>query len=264
MTKNEIYEQVVRLTSELAQTGIAKRIFDVALNEDAVTTQIIIDTFPYYYPELYQEIVKFGKEFNKLVGESEEDKQREEEIDNKSIVLMQVIARSKIINRISEALDTKKPTNIQGILVDFQEEHSGFIELLKNFQEEFDEYWDENKTGREGEIFGEETDEENGVFVFDTTIIDALSFYVLVIFAKIEEVYLFCDDEECSLMSSAGAFYDAIEEATNEAFTEFVASYNIVEWVGKDEEYKTVGEILVDALADRFEESVYVEEDEEE
>ena len=31
MTKNEIYEQVVRLTSELAQTGIAKRILDVAL-----------------------------------------------------------------------------------------------------------------------------------------------------------------------------------------------------------------------------------------
>ena len=46
----------------------------------------------------------------------------------------------------------------------------------------------------------------------------------------------------------------AIEKATNHAFAEFVASYNIVDWIGKFERPQTAGELLVAALADEFEE----------
>ena len=59
------------------------------------------------------------------------------------------------------------------------------------------------------------------------------------------------------------AYLDAIAAATNEAFAEFVANYNLFEWIGEGEEYKTVGELLVVAMADEFEESDCDEETEE-
>ena len=56
-------------------------------------------------------------------------------------------------------------------------------------------------------------------------------------------LYFFYD-----LENSADPFFDAIEEATNEAFAEFVASYNIVDWIDEYYESKTIGELLVDAF----------------
>lgn len=262
MTKNEIYVQVVRLTSKLAETKVAKAIFDAASDGDAVRAQAIIDCFPVFYPELYKKIETFGKEFNKLVGDSEEDKKELSDILESCKVMMYSLAGTNIISQIAEATETEDFAKVQEIIDIFKKEHSGFVENLMNFQKEYNQYSDNLKTGHEGAIFGAEIDEENGVFVFDTKIIDALSFYALAIFANISDVYFFCSDGEGDLMASADVFYDAIEDATNEAFAVFVANYNLVDWVGEDEEYKTVGELLVAALADEFEESVYVEEEE--
>lgn len=256
MTKNEIYESVVRLTAELAQTNVAQKIFNAAAEGNAVKAQTIIDVFPVFYPELYQKIVDFGKDFNELVGESEEDKEKRSTILQNCEVMMYNLAQTKVIAQIAKAAETGDPTKVQEVIDTFKKDYSVFAENLMNFQEEYTAYRDANKTGHEGAIFGTKTDEENGTFVFDTNVIDALSFYVLKILANIAGIYFFCDAD-----GSVDQFIDAIEEATNEAFAEFVANYNIVDWVG-DEEYQTFGEILVAALADEFEE--YVEEEAEE
>lgn len=261
MTKNEIYERVVRLTTELAQTKVAEKIFNAAIEGDVVKTQTIIASFPVYYPELYQKIVDFGKEFNKLVGDSEEDKEDFKKLLGNCEIMMYNLAQTKVIAQIAKAAETGDSTKIQEVIDTFKKDSSVFAENLLNFQEEFTKYFDEHQTGNEGSIFGTETDEENGVFLFDTNIIDALSFYLLTILGNIADIYFFCDDEEGNL-TSADKFFDAIQDATNEAFAEFVASYNLVDWVGRDKKYQSVGKILVAALADEFEEQI--EEDTEE
>lgn len=249
MTKNEIYARVVRLTSELAQTNVAADIFNAAADGDAVTAQGIIDVFPVYYPKLYREMVDFGEEFNKLVGDSEEDKEKRRKICESCEFMMYNLAETQVMAEIAKAAETGDPTKVQEVIDTFKKEHPVFTQNLMKFQEEYNEYRNDHKTGHEGAIFGTKTDEENGIFVFDTNVIDTLSFYVLIIFANISDVYFFTELEE-----APEAFFDAIGQATNEAFAEFVASYNIVDWIGEDEEYQTVGDILVAALCDEFEE----------
>lgn len=243
MTKNEIYESVVRLTTELAQTNVAQKIFDAVAKRDAVKTQLIIDAFPMFYPKLYQRIVDFGKEFNKIIGDSEEDKEDFKKLLENCEFMMYDLAQTDIITQIAKAAETGKPAEVQEVIDTFKKDYSVFAEKLLNFQEEYTAYRDAHMKGNEGNIFGTKTDEENGIFVFDTNIIDVLSFYVLNIFANISDVYFFYD-----LENSADPFFDAIEEATNEAFAEFVASYNIVDWIDEYYESKTIGELLVDAF----------------
>jgi len=185
MTKNEIYESVVRLTAELAQTNVAQKIFNAATEGDAVKAQTIIDAFPIFYPELYQKIVDFGKEFNKLVGDSEEDKEDFKKLLENCEFMMYDLAQTKVIAQIAKAAEAGDPTEVQEVIDTFKKDYSVFAEKLLNFQEEYTAYRDAHMTGHEGNIFGTKTDEENGIFVFDTNVIDALSFYVLKIFANI-------------------------------------------------------------------------------
>ncbi len=251
MTKKEIYEQVVRLTAELAQTKVAKNIFSAAAKGDAVKAQSIIDTFPVYYPELNKKIVSFAEEFNKLVGDTPEDDEERREILKNCEILMYCLAETKIISQIAKATETGDALKIQEVINTFREENSSLAENLINFQEEYNQYYYNLHTGLEGSIFGTEVDEENGVFIFDPNIIDASSFCALIIFGKISDVYFFCDED--GELTSADRFFDAIQDATNENFAEFVASYNLVDWVGEGEDYATVGELLVDAFAGNFE-----------
>lgn len=258
MTKKEIYEQVVHLTDELAQTKVAEKIFKAAKEGDALKTQMIIDAFPEYYPELNQKIVSFGEKFNKLVGDSEEDNAKFKEIREQCEFVMSGLARTKVIEKIAEATDVGDATKLQEVISNFKQEYPDFAGNLMNFQQEYNKYFDNHQTGHEGEIFGTETNEEKGVFAFDTNIIDALSFYVFIILTNISDVYFFCDEEveedgEKCCWTANDNFVDALEEATNEAFAIFVLNYNLVDWVGKDEEYQSVGEILVAALAGEFE-----------
>lgn len=263
MTKKEIYEQVVRLTTELAQTKVAEKIFNAATEGDAVKTQTIIDAFPIFYPELNQKIISFGKEFNKLIGESEEDNRRYEKICENCQNMMYYLAETKVISQIAKAVETGEPTKVQEVIDTFKKEYPYFANNLLKFQEKFTNFYNNvNKTGYEGSIFGTNADEENDIFKFDANVIDVLSFYVLTIFAKTNDVHFFCgfDNDPTSIDD----FVEAIENVTNEAFGEFVANYNLLDWVGENEEYKTVGELLVDALADEFEDEVEEEDEEDE
>lgn len=251
MTKKEIYDVVVRLTAEVSETKVAEMIRDATAEGDAVKTQRIIDAFPMYYPKLYQKISDFGREFNKLVGASAEDIEKCDKIHEDGDGLMCAIARTNVIEQIILAMKTENPIKVQEAIGTFQKENSCLVQNLINFQERYAKYREDCSTGLEGSIFGVEADEDKGVFVFDTNIIDSLSFYVLCIFANISDVYFFTDD--CNGDNLAiDNFLDAIEEVTNENLAEFVANYNLVDWVGEYEEYKNVGEILVAAMAGTF------------
>lgn len=227
MTKNEIYERVVQLTGELAQTKVAQKIFAVAMQGDAKKAQAIIDAFSEYYPELYQKISSFGEEINKLAG-AWAMKKVEEEFKEKGLSI-------------------------------FGDNNAKYVEEVKKLSG--------GATGWEAAIFGKETDEENGLFIFDPNIIDVLSFYALCIFGKICDSYFHYDyewdkdpkdiDENCEEIESEwfqDELYDAMKQATNEAFANYMICYNIVAWAEDDEE--SVGEILVAALAGEFEDEV--------
>lgn len=253
MAKKEIYDVVVRLTAEVSETKVAEKIFTTAAEGDAVKTQTIIDAFPMYYPKLYQKISDFGREFNKLVGASDDDIEKCEKIYEDGGGLMYAIAGTNVIEKIILAMQMDDPMKVLEAIGTLRKENSGLVQNLINFQERFTKYREDCSTGLEGSVFGVEADEENGVFVFDTNIIDSLSFYVFCIFANISDDYFFVDDYNGN-SSAFDNFVDAIEKVTNENFAEFVASYNLVDWVGEYEEYKNVGEILVAAMAGTFEE----------
>lgn len=252
MQKKEIYDEVVRLSEKLAETKVAQNIFSAAMEQDLEKTQMIIQAFPIYYPKLYEEIVSFGENYNRIVGDLPEDQKKREEIFDSASFVMEGIARTNIIGRIKDSMKTGNPVKVYEVIDSFIKEYPGLIKNIENFQEEFSEYKteNENKDPEKVAIFGSKADEEKGIFVFDKNLIDAQSFYILCIFANISDMYFFANWDNDP--NSADKFFDAMEESTNEDFAEFLACYNIVDWVVEDESL-SIAEILIRALADEFE-----------
>lgn len=70
MTKQEIYEQVVQLTSELHTTNVAEKIFSAAKEGDPKKVEEVFETFETENPDLHSRIVYLGKEVNELMENS--------------------------------------------------------------------------------------------------------------------------------------------------------------------------------------------------
>lgn len=64
MTKQEIYEQIVQLTSELHATNVAEKIFSAAKEGDPEKVEEVFETFKKEYPDLYQKIIKFEEDYD--------------------------------------------------------------------------------------------------------------------------------------------------------------------------------------------------------
>lgn len=60
MTKQEIYEQIVQLTSELHATNVAEKIFGAAKEGDVKKVEEVFETFKNENPDLYVKIASFG------------------------------------------------------------------------------------------------------------------------------------------------------------------------------------------------------------
>ena len=257
MTKKEIYEKVVRLTSKLCKTQIPKKIFYEARVENAKNIDLIINAFPQYHPKLYREIICFGKKFNKLVGDSPENNEKRERILQDGEILMYELGRTKIIDCINDAVEKKDAQKVLKIIQEFKTKDFPFVNNLINFQNDCNNFWESQKTGQEGAIFSNKTDEENSIFEFDTNIIDVESFYVLLIMANILDIHffkLYCDgNDEVIGAPGKDLYVEAIQEATNDYFAEFVECYNFVDWIGDDEDDYTPGELLVAAFTGQFE-----------
>ena len=253
MTKNEIYEQVVSLTSELAKTSVAPNIIAYAADGDAVTVQAIIDAFPIYYPELYAEIEDFGIKFNKLVGESEEDEAEQEKVYRNCEMLMYDLAQTKIISQMAETSELGDFTKLKEVVDNFKKNDSALVKKLISFQKDFEKYEECNKTGLEGIIFGIKADDKKGMFVFDPNKIDALSFYLLTILANISDSYLFGGDlsggEVYDYADTAKPFIAELKKAAGGNLADFVLWYDFKEGV---EEYTNAGELLVAILNGNF------------
>ena len=64
MTRQETYEQIVRLTSELTAINLAQRIFDAAKTGEVEDVKTVFKAFKEQNPKLHQKIVNFGEGYN--------------------------------------------------------------------------------------------------------------------------------------------------------------------------------------------------------
>ena len=67
MTKQENYEQVVRLTSEVYATNVAEKLFSAVKEKNQVKFDEVFEGFKKENTDLYQRIVAFGEAFNERV-----------------------------------------------------------------------------------------------------------------------------------------------------------------------------------------------------
>ena len=86
MTKQEIYEQVVQLTSELHATNVAENIFAAAKEGDPKKVEEVFETFKEENPKLYARIVSFGRDYNGLSNDTYDVFGSEEDEENGSYV----------------------------------------------------------------------------------------------------------------------------------------------------------------------------------
>ena len=262
MTKQEIYDKVVELTDALQETGLVTELFDVIHYEGFKEVDKILDVFHHYYPDLSEAIEHFGRNFNKMIGESKEDEE-----DLKMLLdqgeLLYNLAESGIIREIANADSLGDNQKVLELIKKFHQEHGEGLEWnLRMYQLHFDEFRSREITGHEGEIFGPETDVEAGIHLYDPDEIDALSLFLLSILAHIRVTNFFsydeCEEFECEEFStysnlSEEIFINAIREATTRSFAEFVESYSPFDWIGDgQDEYSSIGEVLDAAFNGEF------------
>ena len=252
MTKQEIYSQVVRLTEELDKTGIPESIFDAASLGDAELIDTIFAAFPVYYPCLYQDIMEFGWKYNELVGESAEDHEEADRLWEECASLMLGIAESNIIADVADAEETGDPDVVMDTIVDYKEQNEILANRLLNFQRMYNDMRNNAKTGLEGAIFGPEANEEDGIYVYNPNVINALSFYVFTLLANVKESYFFCNREGSGDYYSYPdrGFISAIAMEASGDFAEFVSCYSAIDLVGENKEFQTIGELLVSEYTD--------------
>ncbi len=167
------------------------------------------------------------------------------EIYEQVVELTAKLAQTKVAERIFGAATEGNVAKTQQIIDSFPENYPELSQKIVSFGQKFNKFVTAYEAD-ELEIFGKEADEANGVFVFDTSIIDVLSFYVLNILGHMNEVYFFYGENGYF----ADRYFSAIFEATNEAFRNFVQDCSMLDCIST----KTVGEVLVEVLADDFEE----------
>ena len=258
MTKKEIYEGIVRLTNKLKATSIPNQFLDLILYAKKHKDYSFIDRkfekIPYECKDLYDEIVVFGYNYNEMIGDTDENWGKLHKLLGEGGDLIYGLCGKGIIGEIAkEKLDEEK---IIKLIKEFREEY-GLTPELREYQKEHDKLEAEFKKFSEGEIFGPDPDEENGIYVFDINVIDPFSFFLFSILAHIDIRYLFqCDEyEEGSVYSlrSLTIFIEGIRDVTNNSFAEFVGEYCPLDWVGQAEgEYSTIGELFYDAICDKF------------
>jgi len=71
VTKQEIYEDVLRLTSELTASGVVDKIFAAASRDNGRDVDSVYESYTEDNLELHERIVSFGEEINRNVTDAE-------------------------------------------------------------------------------------------------------------------------------------------------------------------------------------------------
>lgn len=173
------------------------------------------------------------------------------EIYERIVQLTAELAKTGVAKEIFSSADAGDAVQTQKIIDDFPKEYPELNDKIVSFGDELNKFIEDGKTGWEASVLGEKADEEHDIFMFDTNIIDPLSLYTLSIFGEFDNDYIFQD-------SCLYTFVETLEEAGYEDLAEFAMCYVWTDWVGEDEdEYATIGELLVAVFAGTFEDSDY-------
>ena len=145
MTKQEIYEQIVRLTSELHDTNVVENIFITAKDGNLKKIEEILEDFKERNPDLYQKIISFGKEYNELIdsdcllGEIFEEtgvEEGETSFDAKQIDVLSFFIFMCLANIDNYYLFSPDPKASRGFIKAFKE--LGYEEMAEFVE---DSYW---------------------------------------------------------------------------------------------------------------------------
>lgn len=152
----------------------------------------------------------------------------------------------------------------------FMTEYPELYQKMCSFATEFNKLIEESETGTDAEIFGYEKDEKAEIFVFDTSVINASSFFAFTFLTDIDAAYLFTGTyielEEDKYVTDDSAYLDAIEEESGSSdLADFLGSAFFseeeLEWL-KDcgYEYSNIYDLLADVFAGKLKEYVTFEE----
>lgn len=143
-----------------------------------------------------------------------------------------------IAKKIFRAAKKRDAKNIERICANFEKENSRLYKKIVKFGKKYNKQI--NKDWKNGEIFAAEEDKKLGRFVFDTNLIDSMSFFVFICLANIDNIFLF----EFSVAEEA--FAKALEEAGYKELAKFVGVFSWIDWVGKEEkQYSTWYKLLI-------------------
>lgn len=148
----------------------------------------------------------------------------------------------------------------------FMNEYPDLYQRMCSFANEFNKLMEISITGTDFEIFGPEPDEEHEIFVFDTNVINASSFFAFTFLTDIDTAYLFTGTfivlEEDKYLTDDSAYLDTLEE---EAGSVDLANFLRVASFSKEEleyleyygfEYSNIYDLLADVFAGKLKEYV--------
>jgi len=170
VTKQEIYEQIVQLTSELHATNVAEKIFNTAKEGDSAKVEEVFENFKKENREFYLRILNFGASVR------------------------------------------------------------------------------ENLFGKSIKLFGSRGNKVKETYVFDNNIINAVSFYALMILAEVDEYYLFDWGTK-----SSERFIEAISNAGYDRLACYVDNFSVYDYIGPSKQFQNIYECLVNAFKYEYE-----------
>lgn len=155
------------------------------------------------------------------------------------------LKRTDIATYIFEAAKKGNPKEVEIVFEVFKMEYEELYRRVVDFGKRFNSSIERIQNWG---IFGTENDIVKGIHVFDPNKLDAKSFCALIYLANINELFMFVDDFE----DSSEVFLAALKDEGYEELAEFIANASWDDYVGEDEQYETIYDLLVDIFEGRF------------
>lgn len=165
------------------------------------------------------------------------------EIYEQIVRLTADIKYSGYAEKLFKAAKQEKITEFNRLYGEFMEEYQDIYQQIIWFGDEFNRSIEASEKKYIYEIFGSRRDKKNNIFVFDSDIIDVLSFLVFIIYSKINEAYLF--ENNTGFNVSFQFILDKLYDLEYDRLAEFISGYCFDDLVGNGEDqYRTIYDLL--------------------